>query len=304
MSPQSAQRENPPENQPFGVFLVFFGASVWSTAGIYTRLVSTDIPTTIFLRGAVGVLMSLFLLFCIFGREAGLRGVLRFSKGELVVGALAGSSILLFISAFFYTSIANVMLIYGGMPLVTFILAILFLKDRADKVSAAACGACIAGMALIAGGAQRFDDAVGIALSVVNCIVFALLTVAGKYFRDVNAMRVAFLATAFSALAALPFATFGEANSQDYIWLAMFGAINVPLGTGIYLLGVQRVSALTAALVGMVEIPIAALWAWMLFNEEIGLGAFAGGMIVLAAAAVYVINKSRFDNARPAAIGH
>ena len=79
------------------------------------------------------------------------------------------------------------------------------------------------------------------------------------------------------------------------------------LGFGVYLAGVKRVSALVAALVGLTEIPLAPVWAWMLFGERTNLSVLIGGAVILFAAVIYIARSGRMkaepDNpsARPAA---
>ena len=55
-----------------------------------------------------------------------------------------------------------------------------------------------------------------------------------------------------------------------------------------YLIGVKRVSALVAALVGLTEIPLAPVWAWILFGEGMNLQVLVGGTVILTAAVIYI----------------
>ena len=51
------------------------------------------------------------------------------------------------------------------MPLVTFILALIFLKTKVDLISILSCVLCVVGAAIIVGGAQNFTDKFGIFLA-------------------------------------------------------------------------------------------------------------------------------------------
>ena len=83
-------------------------------------------------------------------RSADFRAALRFTLGEVVIAGLSTVGMICFISAFFYTSIANVAFVYGTMPLVTFILSLIFLGARADAVSLGCCVFLAAGVAVMA----------------------------------------------------------------------------------------------------------------------------------------------------------
>ncbi len=94
-------------------------------------------------------------------------------------------------------------------------------------------------------------------------------------------------------MATAPFATFGTTITADYLWLFLYGFVNVGVGFGVYLFGVKRVSALVAALVGLTEIPLAPVWAWMLFGEGMNLSVLIGGAVILIAAVIYIASSGK-----------
>ncbi|MCY4244393.1 MAG: DMT family transporter [Gammaproteobacteria bacterium] len=283
-------------NQKLGILFVFIAAMAWSTAGLFTRVVTTDIPTTLFWRSLIGGLCVLGIYLCMRRRRSGrpllrdgLREAFCFSRGELVIGALSTAGMICFISSFFHTTIANVSFVYGSMPLVTFLLALLALKERADWVALASCVLCAVGVAVMIGGAQKFDDLFGIGLAFGMTFFMASLTIAAKYFPAANVVKATYFSGFLGALVMLPFSSFIGTLQMDYFWLSLYGLANLGLGFGVYLLGVQRVTATTAALVGLSEIPIAPVWAWLLFAENPGANTVIGGAIMLAATTYYLV---------------
>lgn len=279
-------------SRSIGVMLVFIAAMAWSTAGLFTRVVTTDIPTTLFWRSLIGGFCVLGIYLCVQRRRIGrvsLGEACRLSRGELVVGALSTAGMICFISSFFHTTIANVSFVYGTMPLVTFLLALLALKERADWSALGACVLCAVGVAVMLGGAQRLGDYLGIGLAFGMTFFMASLTVAAKYFPDADAVKATYFSGFLGALVMLPFSSFVGTLPLDYFWLSLYGLANLGLGFGVYLLGVQRVTATTAALVGLSEIPIAPVWAWLLFAENPGRDTVIGGAVILAATTYYLV---------------
>lgn len=275
-----------------GVSLVFIAAMAWSTAGLFTRVVTTDIPTTLFWRSLIGGLCVLGIYLCVQRKRMGrvsLGEAARLSRGELVVGVLSTAGMICFISSFFHTTIANVSFVYGSMPLVTFLLALVALKERADWVALGACVLCALGVAVMLGGAQTFGDHLGIGLAFGMTFFMASLTVAAKYFPGADAIKATYFSGFLGALVMLPFSSFADTLPADYFWLSLYGLANLGLGFGVYLLGVQRVTATTAALVGLSEIPIAPVWAWLLFAENPGADTIIGGAVILAATTYYLV---------------
>ena len=101
----------------------------------------------------------------------------------------------------------------------------------------------------------------------------------------------------------LPLRLLETSSFADYLWLILYGVVNVGVGFGVYLIGVKRVSALVAALVGLSEIPLAPIWAWLLFNERMNLAVLFGGSVILTAAVIYITSSGKRDRTGDEIIG-
>ena len=275
-----------------GILLVLVAAVSWSTAGLFTRVVTTDIPTTLFWRSLFGGLCVLGIAMAV-ERSADIRSAFTFTRGEVVIAALSTAGMICFISAFFHTTIANVAFVYGTMPLVTFLLSLVFLGARADAVSLGCCVLSAVGVAVMASGNRLPSDFLGILLAFGMTLFMASLTVAAKFFPDADSTKATYLSAFIGALVTAPFTTFGNTIMADYFWLLLYGFVNVGVGFGVYLIGVKRVSALVAALVGLTEIPLAPIWAWILFGEGMTLSVLIGGGVILTATVIYIASSGK-----------
>ena len=271
-----------------GVLCVFTAALAWSTAGLFTRVVSTDIPTTLLWRSMFGG-SSVLLIYIMMNKPRSFRELFQFKLGEFVVALLSALGMMCFISAFFFTSIANVSFVYGAMPLVTMLIAWLALNDPLTATGLISTVLCGSGVAVLVWGGQNFGDLLGICLAFLMTFFMAAVTVAAKFFPDADAMKSAYLSGFIAAILVLPFSQSMSASSHDLVWLALYGLVNVGLGFGVYLLGVSRVPALAAALIGLSEIPLAPVWAFLLFDERITIPMIAGGSAVLVASVIYIL---------------
>lgn len=271
-----------------GVFYVFVAAMAWSTAGLFTRIVSTDIATTLLWRSIFGG-GSVLLIYIIINRCYEPRQLFRFTLGEIVIALISAFGMMCFISAFFFTSIANVSFVYGAMPLVTMLMAWLVLHDRLTATGLISTILSGLGVAILVWGGQDFDDLLGIGLALLMTFFMAAVTIAAKVFPKADAMKSAYLSGFIAAALVLPFSESASAPLHDLLWLALYGLVNVGLGFGVYLLGVARVPALAAALIGLSEIPLAPIWAFVLFNERIDGPVFVGGAFVLLASVLYIL---------------
>ena len=209
------------------------------------------------------------------------------------MAVLSATGMVCFISAFFFTDIANVSFAYGTMPLLTYVLSIIFLKESISVFSISCCALSTLGMVIMTFGNATLNDYVGIALALGMTFFMAALTVAAKFFPKADTTKATYLAAFLNALAVLPFATHTLLLTADYIWLGLYGFVNVGLGFGVYLLGVKRVSALAAALIGLVEIPLAPVWAWILFAEQTNGLVLIGGSLITGTAIIYIIGTHK-----------
>ena len=271
-----------------GVVCVVVAALSWSTAGLFTRIVATDIPTTLLWRSMFGGL-SVLLIFIAMKRPQNPWGLVRFRFGELVIAFLSALGMMCFISAFFFTSIANVSFVYGAMPLVTMLMAWVVLRDPITKTGLFSILLSGLGVGLLAWGGQNFDDVLGFGLAFLMTFFMAAVTVAAKSFPDADAMKSAYLSGFIAAFLVLPFSQTVSASSHDLVWLALYGLLKVGMGFGVYLIGVSRISALAAALIGLSEVPLAPIWAFILFDEQISRPMLAGGFLTLTASVVYIM---------------
>ena len=271
-----------------GPFFILLAAFFWSTAGLFTRIVETDIPTTLFWRSFTGGIFVL-VFYAIYAKTYNLKKLASFSMGETVIAVLSTLGMLCFISSFFFTSIANVSFVYGTMPLVTYGFAIIFLKEKMSKVASCCCIAAAGGVAIMTAGNSELNDYFGLFLAFGMTIFMAALTVATKHFPEANTIKATYLSAFLGAAITLPLSGFVTTSNGDLAWLVIYGLVNVGLGFGLYLVGVTRTTAVSAALIGLIEIPLAPIWAFALFNESVGALIILGGTIIFLSAASYII---------------
>ena len=278
----------------FGPILIFIASLSWSTAGLFTRVVTTDIPTTLFWRSLMGGL-CVFVITMATRRRGNPVATFRFNRGEVTIATLSTAGMVCFISSFFYTSIANVSFVYGTMPLATYALSLLVFRETPHLVPTVCCLIAANGVAVMSFGNTALTDHLGVALALGMTFFMAALTVATKFFPNADTLKATYLSAFLGALIMIPFTSFQTVTSTDYAWLSLYGLVNVGLGFGVYLLGVGRVTALAAALIGLAEIPLAPIWAWLFFGETVNSMIVFGGLMILTATIAYLV---RFEDRR------
>jgi drug/metabolite transporter (DMT)-like permease len=265
-----------------GVLLLLLAALSWSTAGLFPRLVSTDMATTLFWRSFLGGLTVLMLSLLLDRRPH--RGAFwRLTGVEWGFSLLTAVAMISFVSAFYFASVADVTFIYGAFPIITVVLSAWLLKTGIARVDVLCAIGVALGVVLIFQGQTSLHNALGSLLSFVAVVMFALETVGAKRFPQVDMVKITYSGAFMAALMVLPFARFSGTSGQDLAWLWLYGFLNIGVGFGCFLLGVRRVQTVLASLICMVEIPLAPLWAFVLFGETVARDSLIGGAVIVVA---------------------
>ena len=271
------------------VYIVMAAVS-WSTAGLFPKLISTDVYTTLFWRSLLGGASVLVLQWAVLSRGKGrTTGTWRLSGAEWAMALYNAVAMICFIAAFYFTTVADVVFIYSTFPIITLLLAAWLLHQPIHRLDMACAVAVVMGVGLILGGQTSWHSAIGPALSFVATLMFSLTTVGIKQHPGADMVKVTYVAGFLSALAMAPLATFSQWGSNgpiDLAWLWLYGFLNIGVGFGAFLLGVQRMKPVHASLLCMIEIPLAPLWAWLAFGESVTRLTLWGGAIILLAVLV------------------
>ena len=278
-----------------GIVLTALAALSWSTAGLFPRIVSTDVFTTLFWRSLLGGL-SVLLLQALLLKRHDLRSLWRLTRPEVWLSLAGSGAMVCFIAAFFFTRVADVVFIYSAFPVITLLLSALLLGTRVRRIDLLCSLGVVLGMGLIVHGQASLHNLLGAALSFAATLLFALITIGIKRHPQAEMVKVTYVGAFVAALAMAPFARFGNTSAHDLAWLWLYGFLNVGVGFGLYLLGVRRIKAVLASLVCMIEIPLAPLWVYVFFGEAVARQSLVGGSVIVLAVLVNVLGAGRGGN--------
>lgn len=267
-----------------GVALVAGAAVVWSTGGLIVRHVEADAWTIVFWRGFFAALTLLLYLVVRNGRNtfALFRNL---GWGGLGVAACFGTASLSFVIALQHTSVATILFLQSASPLVAGVLAWLWLGERMTWIKALAMLLALVGVGITVSDQDAGGDLLGIVLSVVIMIAFALATVLVRRYSHVR-MTPATCLSAFWLVAVG--GTMGNPASVDGVNLSLlflFGACQLGIGFILFTTGAHLIPAGEAILLSQLESILAPIWVWVwpTLHEYPGDRALIGGALVIAA---------------------
>ena len=265
-----------------GAILVAASTVVLSSAGFLARWAQTAPATTLFWRSVFATL-SLLIYLALTGREGLRRNFGRLGRHGLGMAACFAASMICFITALSYTSVAAVLFFQAAAPLCAATLAWLFLHERIGRVQMAAIAVTFAGVLVMVAG-QPAGGLVGAVISAVMTLTFAGSIVLARVRRDIPATAAVCVAVAIVAVVTAPFAELAV-TWRELGQLALFGTVQMGLGLVLFTAGVVLIPAADAGLISILETVLAPVWVWLAFGEDPGTSTLVGGVIVLAAVA-------------------
>lgn len=295
MAPTSASERSA---HLLGVALVAAATLSWSLTGFFTRVLGTDLFTTLAGRSAFGMVFLTILFVAQEGR-ASLRVFA--SMGRMGIAQAIASVICAFatIASLYNTSVADNAVIGATSPFAAAILARIFLGERVPLRTLVAGAVSLIGVGVVVSGSLGHGRLFGDALAVVMMLAFAAMIVIA---RAAPAMPVAppnILAVAMNFVLAAPFARLAGVAPVDWGLLAAFGFTNFLLAGMLFLAGSRRIPAAESALIVALDLVFGPSVVWAAFGEAPTTEGLIGGAIVLAAVVGHVAAGTRRNTIAP-----
>lgn len=268
-----------------GILLVFGAAFVWSFGGTFGRLLSIeDSWTVVFWRSVwAGLFLMSFMLLrnglhdtLVMFRSMGWPGI-----GVGLCFATASTS---FVVALNHTTVANILLIQAGVPLIAALIAWILFRERVSGPTWLAIAVVILGVGVMV--SESFTGKVspiGDSLALVIAFCFAIATVITRRYSHVRMAPAVCLGTVIAAILAALMTSGFATSTLDMGILFAFGALNLGLGLALFVTGARLVPSPVAALIGTAEPMLGPLWVWLFLNEIPGVSTLIGGGIILTA---------------------
>ncbi|MBN9243646.1 MAG: DMT family transporter [Mesorhizobium sp.] len=278
-----------------GSLLVFLSALMWSFGGTFARyLGSLDSWTVVFWRS---VWAAAFLVGFMIWRD-GWRGTIALFRGMglpgLAVAVCFATASATFVVALSYTTVANILLMQAGVPLLAAFLAWLLFRERVSAATWVAIAAVIAGVAIMV--SESLDGTVspiGNGLALLISTVVAVATVLTRRFAHVRMTPATCLGTLFAAAFAASQASAFAVSGRDMGFLFGFGVVNLGLGLAFFATGARMVPAAIAALLGTFEPLLGPIWVWLVHGEVPSVRTLIGGAVVFVALITHIALEAR-----------
>jgi drug/metabolite transporter (DMT)-like permease len=266
------------------VALMVAAPVLWSSAGVVTRHIErAESLEQVFWRSFFAfVFVAGVLLFA--GRNP-VKAVRSAGLPGLFSGTLWALMFTAFPIALSLTTTANTLVTMSISPLLTVICARIVLSDPIALRTWVAAVAAMVGIAFMFGSSAE-KHGIGMLVALLIPVASALNVVAlRKNAAKVDLIPAVMLGGALSCLVALPLALPISASPRDLVLLALLGIFQLGLPCMLLVIASRTLLAPEIALLGLLEVVLGPLWAWLGAGEVPSPATLIGGAIVLTALA-------------------
>ena len=268
------------------VGLMVVAPLLWSSAGVVTRHIERAEPfEQVFWRSLFAFGFVAFAL--LFMKRNPVKAVRAAGPAGIFSGVMWAVMFTAFVIALSMTSTANTLVTMSISPLLTVICAWLMLKDPVPLRTWLAGAAASVGIAWMFASSMNDAGHVGgmlVALLVPIASALNLVVLRASHAR-VELIPAVMLGGLLSACIALPLALPLSASPKDIFLLALLGIFQLGLPCMLLVIASRHLLAPELALLGLLEVVLGPLWAWLGAGEVPARATLFGGAVVLAALA-------------------
>lgn len=270
------------------VWLMVAVTLMWSIAGVVTRQLEAARSFEVTFWRSFFTALSLLVILPLWRGPQAVWRQLRAAPAALWWSGLCWAGMFTsFMLALTMTSVAGVLVISALNPLLTALLARLFLRQHIASHTWGAIVLAGAGMVWMFGAKLGSDSWQGLLIALfvpltasVNWIVVQHAHAQGK---DVDLVPSVLVGGAISALATLPLALPLQATAHDVGLLALLGLVQLAIPCTLLVICARVLRAPEISLLAQLEILFGILLVWLGAGEKPGIAVLQGGALVLSA---------------------
>jgi drug/metabolite transporter, DME family len=261
-----------------GLLAVLLTAILWSTGGLFIKLISLTAMQLSFFRCLIAA-----IVFAVVFRKS----VFSYNKLTLLNAFLYSIVLITFVLATKTTTAANAIFLQSTAPIYVFIFEPLINKTSYRRIDLITIFICFLGMFLFFTGDISPGHMEGNIIALCSGLAFASFFLGMKKNKPEYQLNSIFYGNVIVALFCIPFLFSMDILSFSDLWMVSFlGIFQIGLAYAIFTYGLKRVLAIEASLISLIEPVLNPVWVFLGYGEIPSLSAILGGIIIISAITV------------------
>nr|MBP9122823.1 EamA family transporter [Ignavibacteriaceae bacterium] len=216
------------------------------------------------------------------------------NKWSIMTGLFYAGVLVFFVMATKLTTAANAIFLQYTAPIYVLILEPLLLKTKFERVNLITIVFCFIGMALFFVGKLSPGDIEGNSFALVSglCLtgMFLGMRKSGEDFKWSTIFYGNLFVALFTSFSMFEITTL---SSSDLLMVGYLGIFQIGIAYVIFSYGINKVEAIEASLLAMIEPVLNPVWVLIGYGETPSTFAIAGGVIIVAAIALRTVMVER-----------
>lgn len=263
---------------------------IYGTIGLFARAIPLPSSIVCNVRGIVG---SLFLLFVLYLQKERLdwKAIRANWKILLPIGAVMGFNWMLLFEAYHYTTVAVATVFYYLAPVAVMILSPLVLKEKLTSRRVLFVVIALVGMVFTSGIIQSGGggnwDARGVLLATGSACMYAAIVLLTKFLKNIKSYDITIVELAVSAIVLLPYNLLTvdfpslSIDTKGIIALVILGVVHTGVAFWLYFAALPILPAQTSALLSYIDPVVAIFLSALLLREPMDALCAIGAVLVL-----------------------
>lgn len=270
-----------------GILAVFLTAILWSSGGLFIKLISLNSMQLSFFRCLIAA-----IVFAIMFRKK----ILKLNPLALVNSLAYAAVLILFVIATKTTTAANAIFLQSTAPIYVLIFEPILTKTKWERINIITIAVCFVGMILFFMGDLTPGDIEGNIAALLAGIAFATFFLGMKKNEPQYSESSIFYGNVIVALICIPFITdMNSISLQDFAMVSFLGVFQIAFAYVLFSYGLKRIIAVEASIISMFEPVLNPIWVFIGYGEVPSFYAIIGGIIIITAITVRtLISNSDF----------
>lgn len=275
-------------NSVNGNLIGILGGIILSTDSLFIRLMAVENSWLIVVLRGLLMWAVVFAVWLLVPKSRAVLGVPWITRNNLLSVLFFCAASACFVNALNRGNIATVLVIISSTPFVSAIISRLFFAVKIDRSLMLAALVGMVGVVIVMTGHASGTDgsanyfALATAVCMALAFIFASKVEHGTLaLPSLGGVLASVIVPVFAGAGMLP--AIALLQPQQWLWLAIEGALIIPVAMGLISLSTRYVAPANAGLFLLLETALAPLWIYLFLHEAPTINAVIGGCIIVIA---------------------
>jgi drug/metabolite transporter (DMT)-like permease len=266
------------------VFYLVLTATLWSSSGLFIKLISWQPLSILSARSAIASVVILIYMR---------RVNFQWTRWQITGAVSYASSHLFFITATKMTTAANAIFLQYTSPVYIVMFGYWLLGEKPKRADWLAMPVIFTGLLLFFGDELSFDGFYGNILAIFGGMTMALMILSMRHQKDNAPVNITLLGSILGAFVGLPSLMQETWAISDGAIILFLGVFQIGIAFILYSIAIKYVQALESTLIVTLEPILNPIWVFLVIKEVPGQIALVGATLVLGAVTVRAIVSAR-----------